>query len=137
MSQVKLCAYDFEIYGELEETLAPKTVETFKKLLPIKTELVHCRWCGEGIWIPLENQQDMVLENPTAYPSKGEVLFYPGGQIGAEIMMPYGTSVFTSAAGMLIGNHFMTIEGSELLKLRKLGEKVLHDGACDILIEEV
>ena len=32
---------------------APKTVEAFLKLLPYTQKLIHVRWSGEGVWVPL------------------------------------------------------------------------------------
>ena len=70
-------------------------------------------------------------ENVTTYPSKGELLFHPGGISETEILFVYGHAIFASTAGPLAGNHFLTItEGLD--QLLALGEKVLWEGAQPI-----
>jgi hypothetical protein len=50
--------------------------------------------------------------------------------------MAYGSCLFASKLGQLAGNHFLTIvEGKE--NLRKLGVKVLWEGAQDITFEAI
>nr|NDG59870.1 DUF3830 family protein [Betaproteobacteria bacterium] len=111
---------------------APKTVEAFKKLLPYRQKVIHVRWSGEGVWIPLgEFKLGVDFENNTSYPSVGDILFYPGGYSETEIIIAYGSCCFASKLGQLSGNHFLTItEGRE--NLRVLGVKCLWEGAQDI-----
>ena len=33
--------------------LAPKTVNAFLNLLPYEQRVIHVRWSGEAIWVPL------------------------------------------------------------------------------------
>src|SRR2546427_774878 len=69
----------------------------------------------------------------TCYPSKGELLFYPGFVSEKELLIPYGSSRFASRSGVLAGNHFATIsEGLD--RLAKVGKSVLWEGAKDISI---
>ena len=70
-------------------------------------------------------------ENVTTHPSKGELLFYPGGISETEILFVYGHAMFASTAGPLAGNHFLTITAG-LEQLPELGEKVLWAGAQTI-----
>lgn len=77
----------------------------------------------------------MEKENHTTYPSKGEILFYPGGEIGGELLLPYGSCAFMSKVGGLSGNHFLTIE-SNLENLEEVGKELLEHGACEIKFEE-
>ena len=119
----------------LEEKAAPKTVAAFKKLMPYKQRIVHCRWSGEGCWIPLgEFKLDVGFENHTSYPAPGHILWYPGGYSETELIFAYGPVSFASKMGQLAGNHFLTvIEGSE--RLADMGRKVLYEGAQDIVFE--
>src|SRR5438034_5328969 len=39
--------------ARLEENAAPKTVAVIRKMLPLKSKIVHCRWSGESTWIPM------------------------------------------------------------------------------------
>jgi hypothetical protein len=117
------------------ENAAPKTVAVFRNLLPYHQQLIHVRWSGEGLWIPLgETDMGVSFENHTAHPSAGQILLYPGGISEAEFLFCYGGVAFSSKMGPLAANHFLTItEGSE--NLRALGERVLWKGAQDISFE--
>ena len=114
---------------------APKTVEAFLKLLPYRQRVIHVRWSGEAVWVPLgEFQLGVGFENHTSHPSVGDILFYPGGYSETELLIAYGSCSFASKMGQLSGNHFLTIvEGRE--HLRTLGVKTLWEGAQDVLFE--
>jgi len=126
----------FKFVAEFQETLAPKTCAAFRKLLPYKQKLVHCRWSGEGCWIPLgEFKLDVGYENHTSHPAPGEILWYPGGFSETELIFAYGDVLFASKVGQLAGNHFLTIvKGAE--QLAEMGRTVLYQGAQDIAFEE-
>jgi hypothetical protein len=126
---------DFRFVAEFQETPAPKTVAAFRRLLPYKQKLVHCRWSGEGCWIPLgEFKLDVGYENHTSHPAPGEILWYPGGFSETELIFAYGDVMFSSKLGQLAGNHFLTIvEGME--QLPAMGRKVLYEGAQSITFE--
>ena len=87
------------------------------------------------MWVPLgELSLGVPPENATVYPLPGEILLYPGGVSETEILIPYGRTQFASKAGLLAGNHFMTIvEGAEALPA--LGRLTLWEGAQPILIK--
>jgi hypothetical protein len=114
---------------------APKTVQAFLKLLPYRQKLIHVRWSGEGVWVPLGDfELGVGFENHTSHPSVGDILFYPGGHSETEIIIAYGSCCFASKLGQLSGNHFLTItEGKE--NLRTLGVKCLWEGAQDVVFE--
>ena len=126
---------DLKFVAEFQDKLAPRTVAAFKKLLPYKQRIVHCRWSGEGCWIPLgEFKLDVGFENHTSYPAPGQILWYPGGFSETELIFAYGAVNFASKMGQLAGNHFLTVvEGND--KLAEMGRKVLYEGAQDILFE--
>jgi uncharacterized protein DUF3830 len=128
-------AKDFRFVAEFQEKLAPKTCAAFRKLLPYKQKLVHCRWSGEGCWIPLgEFKLDVGYENHTSHPAPGEILWYPGGFSETELIFAYGDVMFASKVGQLAGNHFLTVvEGTK--QLAEMGQRVLYHGAQDILFE--
>lgn len=137
MTNLKITAGGFIFKAKLEEENAPKTSSAFLKLLPFKNKIIHVRWSGEAVWIPLGDfNLGVGYENHTSYPSKGEILLYPGGISETEILLPYGSTCFSSKMGQLAGNHFLTIiEGKE--KLPELGKKVLWEGAQDIKFEKI
>jgi hypothetical protein len=104
-------------------------------MLPFKENLLHVRWSGESMWVPLGNLAVGVPpENATTYPLPGEILLYPGGVSETEILIPYGRTQFGSKAGLLAGNHFLTVvSGAE--HLTDLGRLALWTGAQPILID--
>jgi hypothetical protein len=124
---------DISFVAEFQEKSAPKTVAAFRKLLPYKQRIVHCRWSGEGCWIPLgEFRLDVGFENHTSHPAPGEILWYPGGYSETELIFAYGDVLFASKLGQLAGNHFLTVvEGME--RLPEMGRRVLYEGAQDIV----
>jgi hypothetical protein len=124
---------DLKFVGEFQEKSAPKTVAAFRKLLPYRQKLVHCRWSGEGCWIPLgEFKLDVGFENHTSHPAPGEILWYPGGYSETELIFAYGDVMFASKLGQLAGNHFLTIvQGAE--QLPEMGRRVLYEGAQEIV----
>jgi hypothetical protein len=137
MAMIRITAGPFVFAARMEEEAAPQTCEVFRRLLPFRNRTIHVRWSGEGIWIPLGDVRvDLPFENHTTHPSKGEILFYPGGISEAEIILAYGGVSFASKVGPLAGNHFLTIvEGME--NLPALGRLVLWEGAQEILFESV
>ena len=137
MSKLKITAGPFTFDAKLETETAPKTCAAFLRHMPFKSQVVHVRWSGEGVWIPLgELDFGVSYENHTSYPAPGQLLLYPGGISETEILFPYGAAVFASKMGQLAGNHFATIEqGVE--HLTQLGKIVLWEGAQDITFEAV
>lgn len=116
---------------------APQTVAAFKKLLPYRQQLIHVRWSGEGVWVPLGDwSPGLAYENHTSHPSVGDILFYPGGYSETEIIWAYGACSFSSKMGQLAGNHFLTVvQGRE--HLAAMGKKILWQGAQDVLFEAI
>ncbi len=115
---------------------APKTQEALRGLLPIRNSLIHCRWSGEGCWIPFGDMKIGVgWENHTSHPAPGEIIIYTGDLSECEILIAYGAVDFSSKLGQLAGNHFATIvDGREQLK--EMGRRVLWQGAQDVEIQE-
>lgn len=126
---------EFQFTAEFQERDAPKTCAAFRRLLPYRQRLVHCRWSGEGCWIPLGDfKLDVGYENHTSHPAPGEILWYPGGYSETELIFAYGDVMFSSKLGQLAGNHFLTIvDGGE--RLAEMGRKVLYEGAQEIAFE--
>jgi hypothetical protein len=133
--ELKITAGPFTFVGRLETTTAPKTCAAFVRSLPFRSQLVHVRWSGEGVWIPLGDLDFGVgYENHTSYPAPGQIILYPGGISETEILLAYGGVHFASKMGQLAGNHFLTIVfGTE--NLAELGRTVLWKGAQDVLFE--
>ena len=135
MTNIKLTSDTFTFLGHFEDQLAPRTCAAFSRHMPFKSKIVHVRWSGEGVWIPLGDLDFGVgFENTTCYPAPGQIVMYPGGVSETEILLAYGCVNFASKAGQLAGNHFITLT-SGLENLNALGRKTLWEGARDILVE--
>jgi hypothetical protein len=133
MDELNITAGPFSFVGRLETRVAPATCAAFVRSLPFRSRLVHVRWSGEAVWIPLGNHDFGVgYENHTSYPAPGQMILYPGGISETEILLAYGSVHFASKMGQLAGNHFLTIiSGAE--NLAELGRTVLWEGAQEIL----
>jgi hypothetical protein len=137
MSKLLVKAGPFTFDARFEEAAAPKTCAAFKAAMPFVGQIVHVRWSGEGVWIPLGDRDFGVgYENHTSYPAPGQIILYPGGISETEILLAYGGISFASKMGQLAGNHFITLT-SGLEHLMTLGNKVLWEGAQPISFEMV
>jgi hypothetical protein len=135
MKRLRITVGNFVFVAKMEVENAPQTCAAFEKLLPFHSKLIHARWSGEACWIPLGDfKLGVDYENQTSYPSRGDILFYPGGLSETEILFPYGSSRFAAKVGQLAANHFLTvIEGME--QLPEMGRACLWHGAHDIVFE--
>ena len=90
---------------------APRTTEAIRRMLPIESKLIHCRWTGESTWIPFGDfRPGLDYENHTSHP----------------------------APGQLAANHFATVEPDDGWdeRLREMGRRCLWEGAQEISIRE-
>ena len=137
MSHLFITAGPYTFKARLEHEKAPLTCAAFLRLLPFKENLLHVRWSGESTWVPLGDLQvGLPPENATTYPLPGEILLYPGGVSETEVLIPYGPTQFGSKAGLLAGNHFLTIV-SGAQHLPALGRLTLWEGAQPITIDRL
>jgi hypothetical protein len=92
---------------------------------------MHVRWSGHATWINIDEVDlpEIPRENHTVYPSRGDLLFYPGYKNEQEILVSCGPTCFKSPAGELAGNHFATLAASpeslDAIERRTLREGVL------------
>lgn len=118
--------------AKFEQDKSPATCDAFRNAMPFEGGIVHVRWSGEGVWIPLGDMDFAVgYEDATSYPAPGQILLYPKGKSETEILIAYGCVQFASKAGVLAGNHFATIT-SDLDKLREIGVSTLWEGRKSI-----
>lgn len=132
MKKLVVEAGPFTFDARFEEEAAPKTCAAFRAAMPFQGQIVHVRWSGEGVWIPLGDRDfGVAYENHTSHPAPGQIILYPGGISETEILLAYGGVDFSSKMGQLAGNHFITLtSGHE--NLMKLGNLVLWEGAKPI-----
>jgi Protein of unknown function (DUF3830) len=135
MADLRITVGDLVFTARWEEA-APRTRNALRPWLPIHSQLIHCKWSGEGTWIPFGDQRpDVGYENHTSHPAPGQLLIYTGELSECEILLAYGACDFSSKLGQLAGNHFATVvSGNE--QLPELGRRVLWEGAQDITITE-
>ena len=79
------------------------------------------------MWIPMGDTrwEGLTYENHTSYPSKGEMLIYPGRISEMEMILAYGSVHFASKVGQLAGNHFLTITDCRIVK--HIGQQALWE----------
>ncbi|MGH2376893.1 MAG: DUF3830 family protein [Candidatus Limnocylindria bacterium] len=136
MTTLRIAAGPYVFSARLEVAAAPKTCAAVRRLLPMRTKLIHARWSGEAMWVPMgDTRLELPYEDHTSHPAPGQLLLYPGGVSEMEILVPYGAALFASKVGQLAGNHFATISEG-LQDLAELGRMTLWQGAQDLLIEE-
>lgn len=133
---------EFDIEGQvfvadLLEEEAPRSVEVLREFLPHESELMHVRWSGHATWINIDELSlpEIPRENHTVYPSRGDILLYPGYRNEQEILLPCGPTCFKSPAGELAGNHVARLDASRE-ELVELEEETLRDGVKDIVVRE-
>ncbi|ELZ05057.1 hypothetical protein C482_02846 [Natrialba chahannaoensis JCM 10990] len=124
--------------GELLEDEAPKSIETMREFLPLETEVMHVRWSGHATWINIDeiDLPDVPRENHTVYPSRGDILFYPGYRNEQEILIPCGSTCFKSPAGELAGNHVTTLDVADET-LVELEQETLRNGLKEVTVRIV
>ena len=140
MGELKITVGDDLHFTARWEPEAPATIEAIRRMLPIESRLIHCRWSGESTWIPYgEFRPGIGFENHTSHPAPGTLAMYPGGISECEIFFPYGACTTASKVGQLAANHFATIDADEgwAERLREMGRRTLWGGAQRIAIREV
>ena len=136
MTSLEIVSGDYVFPAVLEADAAPLTCQWFGQQLPFASQVVHARWSGEAVWVPLGDlDSGLPFENHTRHPSRGDVLFYPGGISETELLITYGSASFASKMGGLAGNHFLTIVGGRE-QLPAFGRDVLWGGARDVVFRE-
>lgn len=48
---IEIVGHPFD--ATFEEDKSPKTCAAFRQAMPFEGEIVHVRWSGEGVWVPL------------------------------------------------------------------------------------
>ena len=136
MSELSIRIGGAKFTANFETEKSPETCKAFQAAMPFKSKIIHVRWSGEAVWIPLGDLKFGIdYEDATSYPAPGEIILFPGGISETEILLAYGPTCFASKAGQLAGNHFLTIN-KNLNKLAELGRNTLWSGAMDIIFSD-
>jgi hypothetical protein len=135
MTQLTVRIGSMSFAAVCESERAPQTSAAFLARLPFHSQLVQARWSGEAGWVPLADYDLGVGdENVTSDPAPGQILWHPPGLSEAELLVPYGTTRFSSRVGQLAGNHFLTILDGRG-EFAELGRRLLWEGAQPITFE--
>jgi hypothetical protein len=134
---VKLVTSEHSLNGELFPDRAPESVAAFRDLLPLESELLHVRWSGYAIWVNIDDVElpELPRENHTVYPSRGDILLYPGYKNAQEILIACGPTCFKSPAGELAGNHIGTMSTPKET-LTELEQQTLFEGSQEVTLSE-
>ena len=130
---------DGDVYtAELLEDEAPESVKAMRDFLPLESDLMHVRWSGHATWVNIDEIElpEVPRENHTVYPSRGDILLYPGYRNEKEILVPCGSTCFKSPAGELAGNHVANLDATQQ-ELYELEQDTLKNGQKDITVREV
>src|SRR5439155_1732142 len=74
MRMLRITAGPFTFRARLEEQAAPKTTAAIRKLLPLRSKLLHVRWSGEATWVPMGSKRlGVEYENHTSHPAPDEI----------------------------------------------------------------
>lgn len=135
MSTLELELEDRTLTAEIYEDEAPESVAAMREFLPLDSELMHVRWSGHATWINIDeiDLPDLPRENHTVYPSRGDILLYPGYRNEQEILVACGSTCFKSPAGELAGNHVATLDATRE-ELRTIEQETLETGMKDITV---
>ena len=86
--QIDIGGIDF--IAELLEEEAPETCRAICESLPIEGKVIQARWSGEAVWFPMNALGiEVIQENATSHPSRGDILYYPGGKSEKEMLIPF------------------------------------------------
>lgn len=140
MKKIKITSGEFCFIARLEEEKSPETCKWLLSMLPWTDSMIHVSWSGNACFIKLQDRAWGVPYegNPICYPSKGEILVYPGNrpelQMTGELYVAWGPNALACPNGKMSGNLVMTIiEGME--RLEEFGVKVHLDGRQETKLE--
>jgi hypothetical protein len=133
MARLVVDLHDETLSGPLFEDDAPESVAAMREFMPHDSELMHVRWSGHATWVNIDeiDLPEIPRENHTVYPSRGDVLLYPGYRNEQEVLVACGPTCFNSPAGELAGNHVATLD-ADSEALRRIEEATLQDGVMDV-----
>lgn len=140
MTEIEIQIGERTLEAELLPDEAPASVEQFRDLFPLETTVKHVRWSGYAVFVEefgpdAPDMTHLPRENFCVYPSRGDVLLYPGYESTPEVLIACGSTGFRSPAGELAGNHVAVIDESRE-ELAALEVDILENGSQDIAIRE-
>ena len=124
--------------SRLRWDLAPQSCKRLMQMLSLRGQVIHARWSGEAIWLPLSTDwpigSTLEPESATGHPEPGAVLLFADRRSEPELLIAYGTTRFASKAGPLEGNPVLFIQ-DDRPQLAELGREILMHGAMELRID--
>lgn len=130
--ELRIGSADFKAI--FRDDLSPEACTEVRRRLPLIGRVLHARWSGEAMWLPLGfNFPEIRSEHATSYPAPGDILITGPGASEAEILIAYGPCRFESRTGQLAGSPVLSIR-EDLVGLAKVGRQSLQQGGMDLTI---
>ena len=123
------------------EPAAPRTIEAIRRMLPIESKLIHCRWTGESTWIPFGDfRPGLDYENHTSHPGARPAGDLPGRHQRVRDLLSVRRlhhGVEGRASWRRTTSRRVDPDDGWQDLLREIGRRCLWEGAQEIRIVEV
>lgn len=121
----------FQYYGEA----APITSKAFAALLPFTRTFFHARISGQEIWTDDVPPLDIMQENASVCTEPGEVVFGPSKPVRTKTANTMGI-YYGEGKGLDAANIFAKVLDEDVVKLKKLGEKIWKEGQQVLIFQD-
>ena len=109
------------------EAAAPQTIEAIRRMLPIESKVIHCRWSGESVWIPYGDFRPghRLREPHLASGPRACSRCTRAASASARSSSRTAACTTSSKVGQLAANHFASIVPDEGWqdRLREMGRR--------------
>jgi hypothetical protein len=130
-----------ELYADLLEKAAPKTIEKVLATLPYETDAYHTRWCGREVNFPIHSLKPIARENQTATSNTGDVVYWKEWETEENppeaLAFYYGAEVIRDHRGFLPVNVIARISQDQWPLIEEIGLRIWQKGIERIRIEVV
>ncbi len=131
-----------ELIAELMPDVAPKSVEGFLEILPLKVTVYHSRWCGREFNFPVKTKCSIPREKQTATCNTGDIVYWKEWEMdpseAAEaIGVYYGAEVLRDHRGYLPVNPFARISQDQWKTIEEIGVRIWQQGIEILTIDKL
>jgi len=131
-----------ELIADLMPDVAPKSVEGFLEILPLKVTVYHSRWCGREFNFPVKSKHDIPREKQTATCNTGDVVYWKEWGIDPSeateaIGVYYGAEVLRDHRGYLPVNPFARISQDQWKTIEEIGVRIWQQGVEKLTIDRL
>lgn len=131
-----------ELIAELMPDVAPKSVEGFLEILPLKVTVYHSRWCGREFNFPVKTKRNIPREKQTSTCNTGDVVYWKEWEMdpseAAEaIGIYYGAEVLRDHRGYLPVNPFARISQDQWKTIEEIGVRIWQQGIEKLTIDRL